>query len=110
MENTEVKPSLRQILRMGRQLFYKSGKNAYDDPKTYDFIVEKFLGRKKIAKDIVNIIQKHVPKDKNAVILDEAAGTGVVSLELARRGYKVTATDISLEMLTELKVKASNQK
>ncbi len=50
--------------------------------------VEKLIGRK-------------------SKILDIAAGTGVVTLEFSKRGHDVTATDISLEMLSRLAMKDS---
>ncbi|MBD3286996.1 methyltransferase domain-containing protein [candidate division WOR-3 bacterium] len=43
-------------------------------------------------------------------ILDMACGTGVASLELARRGFEVTAMDISPHMLDALKKKRGAEK
>ena len=44
---------------------------------------------------------------KNKQILDVGAGTGRLSIELAKRGAITTALDVSLEMLTRLKEKYS---
>ena len=107
----EKKPSVKRLVQMGLKFFYKSGKGSYKDPEAYDYIVEKLLGRKKIAQDLVDTIQKLVPlvdKQKPPKILDLATGTGVISLELAKRGYNTHATDISKDMIALLLKKALN--
>ena len=40
-------------------------------------------------------------KNKPELVLDLAAGTGSMTLELARRGYDMTAVDLSADMLSE---------
>lgn len=42
--------------------------------------------------------------DKDLTILDIGAGTGALSLELSKRGFFVSATDISQEMLSYIKI------
>jgi 2-polyprenyl-3-methyl-5-hydroxy-6-metoxy-1,4-benzoquinol methylase len=42
--------------------------------------------------------------DKDSTILDIGAGTGALSLELFKRGFFVSATDISQEMLNYIKI------
>ena len=58
--------------------------------------------------NILNVIYCDIVEEYSSInskILDIAAGTGVVSLELAKRGFDITATDISKEMLTVLNKK-----
>lgn len=47
---------------------------------------------------------------KNAVVLDIGAGTGRMALELSNRGAKVTALDVSENMLNVLKRKDASRK
>lgn len=56
----------------------------------------------------VDHIEEYIKKD--AKILDVGAGTGVVSLEISRRGYDVTAADISKEMLEHISKKNNKVK
>jgi ubiquinone/menaquinone biosynthesis C-methylase UbiE len=56
------------------------------------------------------ILQRYLPKDKDAKILDTAGGTGRIAKPLAELGYSVTLTDISSGMLNiaREKLKAAN--
>jgi len=45
------------------------------------------------------LLKGHLPKDRNAKILDAAGGTGRITLPLAKMGYSVTLCDISPKML-----------
>ncbi|MBO7405119.1 MAG: class I SAM-dependent methyltransferase [Clostridia bacterium] len=51
---------------------------------------------------------KYMPR-KPASVLDLACGTGAMTLELARRGYDMTALDLSEEMLAEADRKAREE-
>ena len=42
-------------------------------------------------------------------ICEIACGTGSMAIEMSKRGYDVTASDLSLEMLTEAEFKARNE-
>ncbi len=46
-------------------------------------------------------------KEKPSLILDAACGTGIISVELAQRGYDMTGVDISPEMLSRARERAS---
>lgn len=46
-------------------------------------------------------------KEKPSLVLDLGCGTGVITLELARRGYDMTGIDISPEMLDEARENAA---
>ncbi len=45
-------------------------------------------------------------KEKPSLVLDLGCGTGVITLELARRGYDMTGIDLSPEMLDEARERA----
>jgi len=106
MNEQHISPQ--RIIKTGFEMLRKTG--AYEDPQAYDFIVDKFLGRSKLAKDLTDCLQKHVPVNQSGIkILDEASGTGAISLELAKRGYETYAADISQDMISQLQVKAKGQ-
>ncbi|HLT24465.1 MAG TPA: class I SAM-dependent methyltransferase [Ignavibacteria bacterium] len=53
------------------------------------------------ARNLVNLIQRTLPLKKDDRVLDIACGAGRHSLELARRGYKVTGFDLSSYLINE---------
>jgi ubiquinone/menaquinone biosynthesis C-methylase UbiE len=59
-------------------------------------------------KIFVDHVESYLTKNSN--VLDIGAGTGVVSLEMARRGYSVTASDISKQMLEHISESNNNIK
>ncbi len=65
---------------------------------TYDQWYETFQGA---VEDYVDweLLQKYLPKNKKAKVLDAAGGTGRITLRLAKMGYAVTLCDISPGML-----------
>jgi len=73
--------------------------------KYYDFVFERRFGANYSALTQNNLsrIRPLAPKGK---ILDFGAGTGRISIPLAKEGYEVTAIDCSSQMLQELKRKA----
>ena len=79
----------------------------YYEPKTYEWVVNTFFKRSVVAEDVANLIARLIPRSK-AVIVDMAAGTGLVSLPLMRLGYRVIAIDIDQQMLDEVKQKAES--
>ena len=54
-----------------------------------------------------DFIEREVGYNKSAHILDIGCGTGRHSIELARRGYRVTGVDLSLAQLKRAKEKAA---
>lgn len=58
----------------------------------------------------VDFIEKEINFDKSINILDIGCGTGRHSIELAKRGYKVTGIDLSECMLERAKEKAKESK
>lgn len=53
------------------------------------------------ARNLVNLIQRTLPLKKDDRVVDIACGAGRHSLELARRGYKVTGFDLSSYLINE---------
>lgn len=56
-----------------------------------------------------DFIERELNFDKTLHILDIGCGTGRHSIELARRGYKVTGVDLSEGMLSRAREKAKSQ-
>ncbi len=57
----------------------------------------------------VDFIEKEIGYDKSFRILDIGCGTGRHSIELAKRGYKVTGIDLSASMLEKARFKAKQE-
>jgi len=57
-----------------------------------------------------DFIEQEINYDTDSKILDIGCGTGRHSIELAKRGYRVTGIDLSESMLTRAKEKAGEQK
>ncbi len=58
----------------------------------------------------VDFIEKEINFDKSKKILDNGCGTGRHSIDLAKRGYKVTGIDLSESQLKRAKEKAGKEK
>jgi 2-polyprenyl-3-methyl-5-hydroxy-6-metoxy-1,4-benzoquinol methylase len=56
----------------------------------------------------VDFIENEIFRDKSRLILDVGCGTGRHSVELARRGYKVTGFDLSDDQLAKARENAKN--
>jgi 2-polyprenyl-3-methyl-5-hydroxy-6-metoxy-1,4-benzoquinol methylase len=57
----------------------------------------------------VDFLEKEITFDKSCLILDIGCGTGRHSVELARRGYKVTGIDLSESMINKAKINAKKE-
>ena len=66
--------------------------------RRYDAYYETFKGAVEHYVDW-ELLKRHLPRDRNARILDAAGGTGRMTLPLAKMGYQVTLCDISPGML-----------
>ena len=73
--------------------------------EVYDFVYEKSYGAyyNGLTKQTLNLIENRFFADLS--ILDFGAGTGRISLPLAKAGYCVTAVDSCEEMIEQLKRK-----
>lgn len=60
------------------------------------------------ARD-VDFIEREIAFDKSRAILDIGCGTGRHSLELARRGYRITGVDLSPSMLAQARRAAERE-
>jgi len=65
---------------------------------TYDAWYERFEGAVDHAVDL-EILRRHLPRDRSLRILDAAGGTGRISFPLSHRGHRITLCDISPAML-----------
>lgn len=70
--------------------------------KSYD--KEPFV---KGTRGEVDFIEKELVSDKSATILDIGCGTGRHASELAKRGYSVTAVDLSASQLDQARLNAA---
>jgi SAM-dependent methyltransferase len=85
-----------------------SRNNAYKDPVLYENLVNFLYKRQLVADQVGVLFQELLPPttpEFQQTILEEASGTGIVAFTLARRGYKVIATDIEIAALEEIESK-----
>ena len=71
----------------------------------YDKLIKKDVDYVRLADYVEDIFKKFSKKPH--LVLDLACGTGSFSLEFAKRGYDMTAVDISPDMLSIAKEKCS---
>jgi ubiquinone/menaquinone biosynthesis C-methylase UbiE len=76
----------------------KSRKRWNERAKRYDEYYKDFKGAVEHYVEW-EILKAHLPKHRDANILDAAGGTGRITLPLAKMGYSVTLCDISPGML-----------
>ena len=83
---------------------------VYKNPDQYDDGAHsKLYQRDNLARGVADVIEINVPNMQNTSILDIGAGTGIFSLELARRGFVVIALDLFSEPLNKLNEKAKTE-
>ncbi len=75
----------------------------------YDVIYRKRAERVEDEIDFVEELFRKEAERKVKKILDLACGTGIPTLELARRGYEVTGLDLHEEMLAVARRKAEGE-
>lgn len=83
-----------------------SGVNIYEDKKvarTFDRQQKSIYGQYKHKKEVNALLA--ILGEPNGVVLELGAGTGRITEELVKRGYKVIPTDVSRAMLAEFKKK-----
>ena len=84
-------------------------KEVWDErAKRFDEWLKTFAGSVEYFVDW-ELLQKYLPKTRNAKILDAAGGTGRITLPLAKLGYSVTLCDISPGMLEVARQKILNE-
>lgn len=84
-------------------LVFGDGSLTYNDPQLYDAIEQGPLFRRlNMARGLVDVVEKYAALPQNSRILEIAAGTGIVTRELAERGYRVQPVDISARALEGL--------
>jgi len=77
----------------------ESKRNRWDGrAERYDEWYETFEGAVEHYVDW-ELLRGHLPKNRDAKILDAAGGTGRITLPLAKMGYSVTLCDLSPSML-----------
>lgn len=87
---------------MKKKQWYKALFENYAEKYESEIFVQGTLGE-------CDFIERELQHDKNLKILDVGCGTGRHSVELAKRGYKVTGIDLSESMLNKAKEKADVQ-
>lgn len=86
--------------------------DTYRDPELYDKGAHSSLYRRdNLARGTVDVLEAEglTSESHRARILDIGAGTGILSLELARRNHHVTALDLFPQPLARLGAKAELQ-
>lgn len=84
--------------------------DVYKNPDHYDEGAHsKIYRRDNLARGVADVVELSLSYGKNTSILDIGAGTGILSLELARRGFSVTALDLFPEPLNRLNEKIKTE-
>jgi ubiquinone/menaquinone biosynthesis C-methylase UbiE len=87
-------------------------KSAYSDPSVYAaYDKERFTsyGGKLFDRREKAILLAGAPEDTESRILECGAGTGRFSVEMARRGYRILASDVSPGMLEQTRSRVETQ-
>lgn len=88
-------------------LFTNKEYTVYENPDLYDeSALNKWYRRDNLARGVADVVEENLPRSNNK-ILELGAGTGILSLELAKRGFNVIAVDLFSEPLHKLQKKAA---
>jgi ubiquinone/menaquinone biosynthesis C-methylase UbiE len=80
-----------------------------EEARAYDRRKEEGPARYQVAvksEMIWRMIEPHLPRDKNRIVLDLGGGTGVWGLRIAELGYRVVIVDVSAGFLARAREKA----
>ncbi|MFH1543380.1 MAG: methyltransferase domain-containing protein [Patescibacteria group bacterium] len=102
------KPTITDSLIWGIRELLGKGYKTKEDARIYDSIARHYYKREWIAEKIAETFNKYLPphiSQRYALILDRAAGTGIVTEALLAQGFRVRASDISKTQLEILKSK-----
>ena len=109
MTNRATKPSKSRAHILAHYFTGGNGRefDTYRNPELYDRGSHSRLYRRgNLARGVADVVEQHLSNERPAHILDVGAGTGILTLELARRGHVVTGVDLFAEQLGRLKFKA----
>jgi ubiquinone/menaquinone biosynthesis C-methylase UbiE len=80
-----------------KEMWDKRATNYDEYYETFEGAIENYIDWQ--------LLKEYLPRDKKALILDAAGGTGRIALPLAKRGYSVTLCDISPGMIERARLK-----
>ena len=95
---------MKEELRALHWLLKDASGKTYSSPEEaeeYNRIAVKYFEREKLAEYIAKTFQELVPSE--SIIVDSAAGTGIITKALTAKGFKVVALDISSHQLDFLR-------
>lgn len=91
-------------------LFRNREHAVYQRPDQYEHEARSRIRRRdNLARGVADIVEATSSESEDKKILEIGAGTEILSLELARRGYEVTALDLYQEPLETLQQKAMTE-
>lgn len=77
----------------------------YSLPEVWDFCLDKIYDKEEYVKGFIELFEK-LGIQKDDLILDAGCGSGFPAIDLIQRGYRVTGTDKSSEMVRQIKLNA----
>jgi SAM-dependent methyltransferase len=77
----------------------------YTLPEIWDFCLEKIYKRGGYVNGFIDLLERLGIK-KGSLILDAGCGSGFLTLDLIKKGYRVVGTDKSDEMIRQIKINA----
>ena len=88
-------------------LFTNNEYAVYKNPEQYEAeVLSSTHRRNNLARGVADVVEAATNHVGTAEILDIGAGTGILSLELCKRGFQVTALDLFAEQLELLHKRA----